>query len=171
MYVRPIASFLLTCRRTQREVTKGGEGVVGRGSTNGERAVPVFTARNPLSPNSRHGGHPRGCSVSEGYPRLAYPVPDGEPATRLGLRNGSVWVGDASRQNSKVRGATGIPDPRIPSRMGRDPSPSLYRRELWDRDGTSPISDKVLGSVYRPSDLVGDRAGPIPIPYWRPEGE
>jgi hypothetical protein len=77
----------------------------------------------------------------------------------LGLRNGSVWVGD---------GATSIPDPRIPSGMGLDPSPSIYRRKICDRDGTSPIPDKVLGSVYHPSDLIGDGANPIPIPYWRP---
>jgi hypothetical protein len=42
--------------------------------------------------------------------------------------------------------------------MVLDPSPSNYRPPIWDRDGTSPIPDNVLGSVYRPSDLVGDRA-------------
>jgi hypothetical protein len=75
------------------------------------------------------------------------------------------------RKASRVGdGVTGIPDPRMPSGMGLDPFPSIYRRrrKIWDRGGTSPIPDKVLGSVHRLSDLVGDGAFPIPIPHRRP---
>jgi hypothetical protein len=47
-----------------------------------------------------------------------------------------------------------------PCRDGPGPIGVRYRQPVWDRDGTNPIPDEVLGT--RPFGLVGDGAIPIP---------
>jgi hypothetical protein len=73
-----------------------------------------------------------------------------------------VWVGD---------GATGVPDPKTLSGMGLDPSPLktdgqyIYGTGM----GLAPSPTRVAGTIgarFRPTNVGGDGASPIPSPYW-----